>query len=68
VPNFIPLLRSKITDNGGKFRRGQKFRLTPGYRNLINRTFCNGVGGRSSGLQTTVMHTWAYKRNEKVHF
>jgi len=26
--------------------------LTPGYRNLLNRTFCNGVGGRTSGLQT----------------
>jgi len=26
--------------------------LTPGYRNLLNRTFCNGVGGRASGLQT----------------
>jgi len=28
--------------------------LTPGYRNLlnINRTFCSGVGGRASGLQT----------------
>jgi len=34
-------LRSKITDKkiiGQKFRRGQKFRLTPGYRNLLNRT------------------------------
>jgi len=36
---------------GQKFRRGQKFRLTPGYRNLLNRKFCNGVGGRASGLQ-----------------
>jgi len=26
--------------------------LTPGYRNLLNRTFCSGVGGRASGLQT----------------
>jgi len=26
--------------------------LTPGYRNVLNRTFCNGVGGRASGLQT----------------
>jgi len=26
--------------------------LTQGYRNLLNRTFCNGVGGRASGLQT----------------
>jgi len=26
--------------------------LTPGYRNLLNRTPCNGVGGRVSGLQT----------------
>jgi len=26
--------------------------MTPGYRNLLNRTFCNGVGGRASGLQT----------------
>jgi len=26
--------------------------LTLGYRNLLNRTFCNGVGGRASGLQT----------------
>jgi len=25
--------------------------LTPGYRNLLNRTFCYGVGGRASGLQ-----------------
>jgi len=25
--------------------------LTPGYRNLLNRTFCNGVGRRASGLQ-----------------
>jgi len=25
--------------------------LTPGYRNLLNRTFCNGFGGRASGLQ-----------------
>jgi len=24
--------------------------LTPSYRNLLNRTFCNGVGGRASGL------------------
>jgi len=31
---------------------GQKFRLTPGYRSVLNRTFCNGVGGRASGLQT----------------
>jgi len=26
--------------------------LTPGYRNLLNRTFCNGVGGQASGFQT----------------
>jgi len=26
--------------------------LTPSYRSLLNRTFCNGVGGRASGLQT----------------
>jgi len=26
--------------------------LTPGYRKLLNRTFCNGVGSRDSGLQT----------------
>jgi len=26
--------------------------LTPGYRNLLNRTFCIGVVGRVSGLQT----------------
>jgi len=26
--------------------------LTPGYKNLLNRTFCNGVGGRASGLRT----------------
>jgi len=26
--------------------------LTPGYRNLPNRTFCYGVGGRASVLQT----------------
>jgi len=26
--------------------------LTPGYRNLLNRRFWNGVGGRASGLQT----------------
>jgi len=26
--------------------------LTPGYRNLLNRTFCDGVGGRASGSQT----------------
>jgi len=26
--------------------------LTPGNRNLLNRTFCNGDGGRASGLQT----------------
>jgi len=26
--------------------------LTPGYRNLLTRTFCNGVGGRASVLQT----------------
>jgi len=25
--------------------------LTPGYRNVLNRTFCNGVGGRAPGLQ-----------------
>jgi len=25
--------------------------LTPGYRNLLNRTFCNGVASRASGLQ-----------------
>jgi len=31
---------------------GQKFRLTLNYRNLLNRTFCNGVGGRVAGLQT----------------
>jgi len=31
---------------------GQKFHLTPGYRNLLNRMFFNGVGGRASGLQT----------------
>ena len=31
---------------------GQKFRLTPGYTNLLNSTFHNGVGGRASGLQT----------------
>jgi len=24
--------------------------MTPGYRNLFNRTFCNGVGGRATGL------------------
>ena len=29
---------------GQKFRKSQKFRLTPGYRNLLNRTFCNGFG------------------------
>jgi len=23
-----------------------------GYRYLLNRTFCNGVGGRTTGLQT----------------
>jgi len=35
--------------------------LTPGYRILLNRTFCNGVGGRASGLQTHSQHylfTW----------
>jgi len=26
--------------------------LTPGYRNLLYRTFCNGVEGRASVLQT----------------
>jgi len=26
--------------------------LTPGHRNLLNRTLCNGVGGRASGLHT----------------
>jgi len=26
--------------------------LTPGYRNLLNRTFSNGVEGWASGLQT----------------
>jgi len=31
---------------------GQKFRLAPGYRSLFNRTVCNGVGSRASGLQT----------------
>jgi len=36
---------------GQKFRRGQKFHLTLGYRNLLNRTFCNSVGDRASGLQ-----------------
>jgi len=30
--------------------------LTPGYRILLNRTFCNGVGGRASGLQTHSQH------------
>jgi len=25
--------------------------LTPGYRSLLNRTFCNGFGGPASGLQ-----------------
>jgi len=37
---------------GRKLRKGQKFCLTPGYRNLLNRTFCNGVGVRALGLQT----------------
>jgi len=35
--------------------------LTPGYRYLLNITFCNGVGGRASGLQTHPSHylfTW----------
>jgi len=35
--------------------------LTAGYRNLLNRTFCNNVGGRASGLQTHSSHylfTW----------
>jgi len=41
-------VRSKIN----KKIEGQKFRLTPGYRNLLNRTFFNGVGGRASGWQT----------------
>ena len=36
---------------GQKFRKSQKFRLTPGYRNLLNRTFCNGFGGRASGYR-----------------
>jgi len=31
---------------------GQKFRSTLDYRNFLNRTFCNGVGGRVAGLQT----------------
>jgi len=31
---------------------GQKFCLTPGYRNLLNRPFCNGIRGRASSLQT----------------
>jgi len=26
--------------------------LTPGCRNVLNRTFCNGVEGWDSGLQT----------------
>jgi len=25
--------------------------LTPGYRNLLNRTLCDGVGGRALGFQ-----------------
>jgi len=25
--------------------------LTPDYRNVLNRTICNSVGGRASGLQ-----------------
>jgi len=37
---------------GQKFCRGQKFCLTLGYRNVLNRTFCNGVGGQASALQT----------------
>jgi len=35
--------------------------LTPGYRNLLNRTFSNDVRGRASGLQTHSKHylfTW----------
>jgi len=35
--------------------------LTQGYRNLLNRTLCNGVGGRASGLQMDTQHyllTW----------
>jgi len=36
---------------GQKFHKGEKFRFTPGYRNLLNRTLCNGVGGRASDLQ-----------------
>jgi len=42
--------RQKII--GQKFRRSQKFRLTLDYRNLLDITFCNGVGGRASRLQT----------------
>jgi len=37
---------------GQKFRKGQKFHLTPGCRNWLDWTFCNGVRGRASGLQT----------------
>jgi len=37
---------------GQRFCRGQKFRLTQSYRNLLNWMFFNGVGGRASGLQT----------------
>jgi len=35
--------------------------MTPGYRNLLNRTFGNSVGDRASGLQTHSQHylfTW----------
>ena len=46
---FIPLcqtlfLYSEKQNNWQKII-GQKFRLTPGYRNLLNRTFCNRVSG-----------------------
>jgi len=39
-------LRSKITDKkiiGQKFRRGQKCRLAPAYRSLLNRTFVTAL-------------------------
>jgi len=43
--------------------------MTSGYRNLLNRTFCNDVAGRASGLQTHSQHdlfTWYNQRRIKV--
>jgi len=41
-----------MKNNRSEISQRSDIRLKSGYRILFNRTFCNGVGGRASVLQT----------------